>query len=86
MRVGNFGLDSTTHDRALAKHSTGTETAPRTRAISRLASRAYAAMAREDRLAWATLDDVADAARAFLDPVLAGEPLAPWDNADWRWK
>src|SRR4051794_27775952 len=31
---------------------------------------AYAAMAREDRLTWATLPDVTDAARQFLDPVL----------------
>ncbi len=34
---------------------------------------AYAAMAREDRLAWATLPDVTEAARQFLDPVLTAE-------------
>jgi hypothetical protein len=45
---------------------------------------AYGAMAREDRLTWATADDVAGAARAFLDPVLAGEPTGTWDNADLR--
>jgi hypothetical protein len=33
----------------------------------------YAAMAREDQLAWPTLDDVTSAAKAFLDPVLAGD-------------
>ena len=33
---------------------------------------AYATMARDDQLAWRTLDDVTRAAQAFLDPVLAG--------------
>jgi len=33
----------------------------------------YAAMAREDQLAWPTLDAVTKAAKAFLDPVLAGD-------------
>ena len=46
----------------------------------------YAAMAREDRLAWPTLAVVAEAARAFLDPVLSGEPPATWDHQGWRWK
>ena len=32
----------------------------------------YAAMAREDTLAWPALDDVTKAAQAFLDPMLAG--------------
>lgn len=45
----------------------------------------YGAMAREDELAWATLDDVTAAARAFLDPVLAGELEATWMPAEWRW-
>jgi hypothetical protein len=31
----------------------------------------YAAMAREDRLAWPSLDEDTRAVRAFLDPVLA---------------
>ena len=39
----------------------------------------YAAMAREDQLAWPTLDEVTEAAKAFLDPVLAGELDAVWD-------
>ena len=45
----------------------------------------YAAMARDDRLAWPTLDDVTVAAKRFLDPVLA-EPLdATWEPASWSW-
>jgi hypothetical protein len=39
----------------------------------------YEAMARDDQLAWATLEDVTAAARAFLDPVLAGVVDAHWD-------
>jgi hypothetical protein len=45
----------------------------------------YAAMAREDQLAWPTLDDVAQAARAFLNPVLAGSLDATWQPSAWRW-
>jgi hypothetical protein len=45
----------------------------------------YAAMAREDRLAWATLADVTRAAKAFLDPVLAGDLSATWDATTSRW-
>jgi hypothetical protein len=45
----------------------------------------YAAMAREDQLAWATLDDVTKAAQDFLDPVLAGGLDASWDPATWKW-
>lgn len=47
---------------------------------------AYAAMARDDRLAWSTLADVTTAARAFLDPVLAGGLDATWDPAGWTWR
>jgi hypothetical protein len=46
----------------------------------------YAAMAREDELAWPTLADVAAAAKTFLDPVLAGRWNARWDPEDWDWK
>jgi hypothetical protein len=46
----------------------------------------YAAMAREDLLPWPTLGDVTDAARAFLDPVLAGGLVATWDATNWRWR
>ena len=45
----------------------------------------YAAMAREDRLAWPTLADVTAAVRAFLDPVLSGEASTTWDSATWQW-
>jgi len=45
----------------------------------------YAAMAREDQLAWPTLDEVTRAARGFLDPVLAGDLDAAWEPEGWRW-
>jgi hypothetical protein len=48
--------------------------------------RPYAAMAREDQLAWPTLDEVTEAAKAFLDPVLAGDLDAVWDPGPWTWK
>jgi hypothetical protein len=46
----------------------------------------YAAMARENRLAWATLAEVVAAARTFLDPVLAVDVSATWDHQAWRWR
>jgi Nucleotidyl transferase AbiEii toxin, Type IV TA system len=46
----------------------------------------YAALAREDQLAWPTLADVTAAARAFLDPVLADDIDARWDPKAWDWK
>ena len=45
----------------------------------------YEAMAREDQLHWTTLDDVTAAAKAFLDPVLAGGLDATWRPTDGRW-
>jgi hypothetical protein len=45
----------------------------------------YAAMAREDQLVWPTLDDVTSAAKAFLDPVLAGDLDATWYPDTWAW-
>jgi hypothetical protein len=45
----------------------------------------YAAMAREDQLAWPTLDAVTKAAKAFLDPVLAGDLDAAWNTESWTW-
>jgi hypothetical protein len=45
----------------------------------------YEALAREDQLAWPTLDDVAKAAQSFLDPVLAGGLDATWEPTSWRW-
>ena len=46
----------------------------------------YAAMAREDELAWPTLAEVTAAARAFLDPVLAGGLDAAWSPGTWAWR
>jgi len=45
----------------------------------------YATMARDDRLPWATLDDVERAARAFFDPVLARPFDATWNPITWTW-
>lgn len=45
----------------------------------------YAAMAREDKLAWPTLDDVTKAAQAFLNPVLARGLDAVWSPGTWTW-
>lgn len=44
----------------------------------------YATMARENSLAWATLDEVFDAARSFLDPVLTGVVTQGAWRAGWR--
>ena len=46
----------------------------------------YAAMAREDDLAWRTLDDVTRAAQTFLDPVLDGAFDATWNPGEWTWR
>jgi hypothetical protein len=43
-------------------------------------------MAREDRLAWATLAGVTAVARAFLNPVLACVLSATWDKEKRLWK
>ena len=45
----------------------------------------YAAMAREDQLAWATLREVTKAVQPFLDPVLEGDLDATWSAAAWGW-
>ena len=45
----------------------------------------YAAMAREDGLTWATLDEVGAAAKAFLDPVLGGRLDGAWSPESWAW-
>lgn len=45
----------------------------------------YAAMAKEDDLAWATLDEVTAAVQAFLDPVLGGEAAGIWTPSTWKW-
>jgi hypothetical protein len=46
----------------------------------------YAAMARQDPLAWLTLDEVTKAAQTFLDPVLTGHLDATWAPATWSWR
>jgi hypothetical protein len=46
----------------------------------------YAAMASEDQLAWATLEDVTKAAQSFLDPVLSGALDATWEPSAWSWR
>lgn len=45
----------------------------------------YAAMAKADQLAWPTLAEVTEVAKAFLDPILAGERDARWEPTSWRW-
>jgi hypothetical protein len=45
----------------------------------------YAAMAREDQLAWTTLLDVTKAVQSFLDPLLEGDLDATWNPTTWAW-
>jgi hypothetical protein len=45
----------------------------------------YARMVEEDELPWATLEAVYEAARAFLDPVLAHR-AETWNAKSWRWE
>jgi hypothetical protein len=45
----------------------------------------YAAMARSDQLTWSTLNEVTRVAKAFLDPLLAGNLDAVWDPDTWTW-
>ncbi len=46
----------------------------------------YTAMVREDGLTWITLGEVTKAARAFLDPILAGSSVTIWDPSTWTWQ
>jgi len=46
----------------------------------------YATMAEANDLPWASLASVTAAARAFLDPVLAGEAAMVWRPATWGWR
>jgi hypothetical protein len=48
-------------------------------------ARPYAALARDDQLGWPSLEDIVVAARAFLDPVLQGQPVHRWDPSTWSW-
>jgi hypothetical protein len=45
----------------------------------------YAMLAREDRLPWASLDEVLGAVRAFLDPILADDASVTWSPQSWSW-
>lgn len=45
----------------------------------------YERMAKDDELAWPTLPKIEEAARAFLDPVLAGIQ-GTWAPAQWSWR
>ncbi len=49
-------------------------------------SKPYAAMAREDQLIWPTLSDVTQAARSFIDPVLASGFDGTWEPQQWSWR
>lgn len=46
----------------------------------------YAQMARENDLAWDTLEQLTVVVRAFLDPVLSDEHGGTWNPATWAWK
>jgi hypothetical protein len=48
-------------------------------------ARPYAALARDDQLAWSSIEDIILAARAFLDPILQGQPVRTWDPSTWSW-
>jgi predicted nucleotidyltransferase component of viral defense system len=45
----------------------------------------YAGIANEDRLPWPTVDEAFEAARVFLDPVLAGLSDGRWNPEGWSW-
>jgi hypothetical protein len=45
----------------------------------------YAALAKEDELSWASLEEVFVAVSRFVDPVLAGSDERVWDPGGWRW-
>ena len=45
----------------------------------------YEAMAREDELAWPTLEEVTKAAQDFLDAVLVGDLAATWNPSTFAW-
>lgn len=46
---------------------------------------AYEHMARDNALPWATLDEVTEAVRRFLDPVLASDLALTWSPEAWQW-
>ncbi len=44
----------------------------------------YHAMAKDNSLAWTTLEQVAAAVSAFLNPVLA-KSRGVWNPIEWKW-
>jgi hypothetical protein len=44
----------------------------------------YATMVEEDGLRWTSLDELVQAVRAFLEPVLQGQE-GTWDPVSWSW-
>lgn len=47
---------------------------------------AYERMARDNDLRWNNLEQVTEAVRAFLDPVLHEPAAAEWLPSEWRWQ
>ena len=47
-------------------------------------SNSYQQMARENELAWPTLQELTIAVATFMNPILAGAS-GDWNPADWRW-
>lgn len=46
----------------------------------------YEELARENRLAWSSLEEAVVAVRGFLDPVLTDGRDATWDPGSWTWQ
>lgn len=46
----------------------------------------YAQLARENDLAWSTLEQLTTVVRAFLDPVLSDDYGGNWSSATWAWE
>lgn len=46
----------------------------------------YEDLAADHGLRWASLAEVTDAARAFVDPLLADRDVTTWDPAAWAWR
>jgi hypothetical protein len=46
----------------------------------------YAAMAREDRLPWSTIEGLTVAVCNFLNPVLDGSGISEWQPVNWSWR
>lgn len=46
----------------------------------------YARLAEAQRLPWRSIEQVTEAARAFVDPLLSNANLTTWDAAHWIWR